>query len=138
MINLKTFSIGVSVSIPCLYRQIVEGSSKSSYIIVCYLNVIITNFPSMGQKIYHNPIKLFSEPTLCYSEPGVDVNGTVFTNFTCPLPDLDRKLTRCCNNTCCMPQVVPKHDKSDNSVYGSNFIFFMIVHFMNAKFLVKV
>lgn len=57
-----------------------------------------------------------AEPTLCYSEPGVDVNGTVFTNFTCPLPDLDRKLTRCCNNTCCMPQVVPKHDKSDNSV----------------------
>nr|XP_022286541.1 uncharacterized protein LOC111099521 [Crassostrea virginica] len=56
------------------------------------------------------------EPTLCFSELGVDVNGTLFTNFTCPLPVLDRKLTVCCNNTCCMPNVVQKPAKSDNSV----------------------
>lgn len=75
---------------------------------------------------------------LCYSEFGVDVNGIVFINFICLFLDLDWKLIRCCNNICCMFKVVLKYDKNDNLVYGLNFIFFMIVYFMNVKFLVKV
>lgn len=60
---------------------------------------------------------MFVEPTLCYDEIGVEVNGTMFTNFTCPLPNLDTRLTHCCNTTCCMPNAVRGGGGGDTSVY---------------------
>lgn len=68
-----------------------------------------------GYKEYKelNPDK---EPTLCFDKKGVDVNGSVFMNFTCPLPDQDTGLTDCCNNTCCRPKVVKKSGAEDTSV----------------------
>ncbi|XP_062613522.1 uncharacterized protein LOC134275264 [Saccostrea cucullata] len=55
-------------------------------------------------------------PTLCYDSIGINVNGSVFNNFTCPLPDQDRGLIVCCNNTCCRPKIVKKNKSSDSTV----------------------
>ncbi|XP_061167559.1 uncharacterized protein LOC133176450 [Saccostrea echinata] len=56
------------------------------------------------------------ETTLCYDSSGVNINGSVFMNFTCPLPDQDKGLTDCCNNTCCRPKIVKKSKGSDSTV----------------------